>query len=133
MTEKKTYWLVDAENNYAAAAGAEVRDALLPLGWQESDRDPEGSEFVWCRHPEIAGPAKFPAETLPVWQIRGWEPAYPLAAGGAPPIEGQDAAAVVTDPPPVIAELAAGDTAAEPAIKPKKSTPAAGGTNSRES
>lgn len=138
MTEKKTYWLVDAENNYAAAAGVEIRDALLPLGWREADRGPSGAEFVWCRHPEIAEPAKLPAETLPVWEIRGWEPSYPYTAGGAigtPVLDGQDAPVVVTDPPPVLTEALTAELAdnTAPAPKPRKSTTAAGGTSSRES
>lgn len=135
MTEKKTYWLVDAENNYAAAAGAEVRDALLPLGWREADLEPTGAEFVWCQHPDVAEPAKVPAETLPVWQARGWEPSYPFAAGGligAPLLDGQDAPPAAEPPPVLVEAITAADELAS-APKPKKSTPAAGGTSSRES
>lgn len=127
---KKTYWLVDAENNYAAAEGADIRDALLPLGWAEAGREPRNAEFVWCRHPEVADPARFPAESLPVWQVRGWEPSYPATAGGVPILVGQDPEVVAVELPPVLAEQPAADTAAEPAAKPKKPTPAAGGTSS---
>lgn len=110
MTAKKQFWLVDATGTYALADGADQRDLLLPGGWAEAE-EPTGEAFVWCRHPEIAAPAKFPASSLAEWATRGWEP-------GAPP-------SAADNLPPEVAPLA---ESTPPVTETKPKTTAAGGS-----
>lgn len=117
MTEKQTYWLVNAEGNKALASGAAERDRLVPLGWAETE-EPTGDEFVWARHEGIADPARFPAASFAeVWQPRGWEPSTPPE-----PVTGFNTEA----PAPAVKSA---DPAADQT--PKSPTPAASG-NTKE-
>lgn len=112
MTDKIKTWLADVTGTKALAEGADQRDSLIGLGWAEA-AEPAGSEFVWCRHPDITVPAKFPAETLDAWAIRGWAP-------GAPP-----------EPDYVFSTVAPSATAPAP-VTDTKPKPAAGGTSTKE-
>jgi hypothetical protein len=76
MTALKKYWLVDQTGTKALVEGDVARDQLLPQGWSVAS-EPVGEEFVWMRHPEVAGPARFGAGALQVWRVKGWEPAGP--------------------------------------------------------
>lgn len=76
MATKTQYWLVDDTGTYARANGVEERDRRLPRSFTEAD-EPKGSAFVWARHPDIAVPAKFPADSLEAWKVQGWEPGLP--------------------------------------------------------
>jgi hypothetical protein len=78
MTTLQTYWLVDETGTKALVEGAAERDRFLPLGWAET-AEPTGSEFVWARHEGVADPARFPAETLEAWAVKGWLPGPPPA------------------------------------------------------
>lgn len=90
MTEPKTYWLVDRNGDKALVTGADERDRWLPHGWAETEK-PAGDEFVWATFPDVADPARFPAEAYyDVWEPKGWvasappEPVDPIT-GVRPP------------------------------------------------
>lgn len=77
MTDKQTYWLVDAGGRKALAATAAERDRWLPHGWTVST-EPTGDELVWARFEGVADPGQFPAQAfLEVWGPKGWTPSAP--------------------------------------------------------
>jgi hypothetical protein len=104
---KQTYWLSDDEGTQLAVEGADRRDEMVQAGWTETT-EATGDEFVWVRHPDVAGDARIPAASLEVWQVRGWE------IGIAP------AGPALEEEPPAVPTPAA----TKPDSKPK---PAAGG------
>jgi hypothetical protein len=114
MTEKQTYWLVDATGDHALITGADERDRWVPLGWTPAD-EPIGDAFVWAWLDGITVPARFPAAALAeVFGPKGWVAGPPPQA--VSPFNGDQA---------VPAAAPTTSTAAAPAA-PAKSTVAAG-------
>lgn len=102
---KQTYWLADSAGTKLAVEGAQVRDYLAARGWTETS-EATGDEFIWVRHPDIAGASRIPVASLEGWQAKGWE----MGAAGVPVFEDEP------EPP--------APTETKPDSKPK---PAAGG------
>jgi hypothetical protein len=117
MTEKQTYWMVDGEGKKALITGAAERDRWIPLGLSDAG-EPAGAEFVYAWHEGIETPAMFSAQSLPVWQAKGWVPGPPPEP--VSPFNGDHIPTPAAAPPPSVpASSAPGVTTSE--------TPAAGG------
>lgn len=77
MSEKKTYWMRTPDGAKALVTGAEDRDTWTVRGAVEDD-EPKPGEFVWLQHEQHGGRAKFPAEVVEQWELKGWHPSPPL-------------------------------------------------------
>lgn len=77
MTEAKKYWIADSEGVKALVEDAEAHNLWTAgRGWTDTT-EPTGQEWVWLRHDEHGGRAKFSAEAAPLWEGRGWLPSDP--------------------------------------------------------
>ncbi|MFG1659083.1 hypothetical protein ACGFIY_21375 [Micromonospora chersina] len=73
---KTKYWMSDGYGAKALIEGADERDKWKPLGWSEAD-EPAAGDRVWLRHEDHGGRALFPAESVDLWQQKGWQPSDP--------------------------------------------------------
>lgn len=76
MTDKKTFWLVDASGAKALVTGDDERDRFRPLGWQEAT-EPSDRDLVWLQHDVTEGRQLCPAAASGQWAELGWHPAAP--------------------------------------------------------
>lgn len=122
MTDKKTYWLVDTTGKTALVEGAAERDRWVPLGWSETDVEPDGDSLVWASCEGVEEPALFPAGVLAeVWSAKGWTPSAPPEPVN--PMTGERPAR----PEPVSTTTATADTTVNAVADTAPAKPAAGG------
>jgi hypothetical protein len=77
MSDKKTYWIADAEGVKAKVEGVEARDYwVMVRGWADAT-EPVGQEFQWVRHAGHGGKGVMNHEAALLHEGLGWFPSGP--------------------------------------------------------